>query len=774
MPVKNAHYYKSGDDQLDLAIENLLFVDEGDHKNSDRYKRMSKALTDLSKIMSKYFPAGKNGQGGAAPILTADNLAEIREAYAEASRKCADYMRWKVTSRFTGYGRGRYDCVKEIQKILNRDMEVINGTELNSGQTLPAILSSGRTTEIRLEDKMYNLSTVGRNINTRLPLEVTSSLGRQKGFFTEDFRIKTAQEYYDDLKKDHDFVALNADRMLGNVEGINGLDKEMFEERCIQLSKKATELRDSGLSYADLIRDKSKFTEAFEGIFTEAYGKKNGKKLLGRMAESQFTRRDFVSFFQDLANIGSVRSDVKAGKFKEGTSIPERSVGLSRLADLLGIPNVVAKAYKMKVRDAEGNLREGVFEELAEGSNSKYLKQGDLIGELGKDTKLINKGKVKQQIADLQVLSYVGGRMGLQPKDLIFNVQDYTGVGDMVLSGIKSVGNDRALGLADDASMKTAGLIALPEDMKVISRSTLEALNTLDEHNLTVAFRDLSITQEEIQGVLTRARNVLQAVNDKKIEVVNDEYAYPDYYKLTDKQVKGKAKDAQPDKNLFEVVEKIPEAVKQAKPAGREIKFNKAAAVEADYTQRDADKPIYMRDLSNKKAALIKIRNDLETLDKAYPLHINGGTYKWMDRAIRDVIALTEQFEESVKYKDKGKKQLSDMDAKQMDGLYRQMREATAKYIAEHRDATSDLGTGRLKLAQDAYAIRTTRMPEPSLVKEIKAQDVPGTGKEPAQKADQKPERSIRKEMLDSNQRGANKPAEPQKKKSGFFSGWFS
>ena len=109
-----------------------------------------------------------------------------------------------------------------------------------------------------------------------------------------------------------------------------------------------------------------------------------------------------------------------------------------------------------------------------------------------------------------------------------------------------------------------------------------------------------------------------------------------------------------------------------------------------------------------------------------------------------------------------------------MDGLYRQMREATAKYIAEHRDATSDLGTGRLKLAQDAYAIRTTRMPEPSLVKEIKAQDVPGTGKEPAQKADQKPERSIRKEMLDSNQRGANKPAEPKKKKSGFFSGWFS
>ena len=297
MPVKNAHYYKSGDDQLDLAIENLLFVDEGDHKNSDRYKRMSKALTDLSKIMSKYFPAGKNGQGGAAPILTADNLAEIREAYAEASRKCADYMRWKVTSRFTGYGRGRYDCVKEIQKILNRDMEVINGTELNSGQTLPAILSSGRTTEIRLEDKMYNLSTVGRNINTRLPLEVTSSLGRQKGFFTEDFRIKTAQEYFDDLKKDHDFTALNADRMLGNVEGINGLDKEMFEERCIQLSKKATELRDSGLSYADLIRDKSKFTEAFEGIFTEAYGKKNGK-LYSRI---------FCSFFSSGFALGSIR-----------------------------------------------------------------------------------------------------------------------------------------------------------------------------------------------------------------------------------------------------------------------------------------------------------------------------------------------------------------------------------------------------------------------------------------------------------------------------------
>ena len=492
------------------------------------------------------------------------------------------------------------------------------------------------------------------------------------------------------------------------------------------------------------------------------------------MAESQFTRRDFVSFFQDAANIGSVRSDVKAGKLAEGTGIPERSVGLSRLADVLGIPNVVAKAYRMKIRDAEGNLREGVFEELAEGSNCKYPKQGDLIGELGKDPKLLDKGKVKQQIADLQVLSYVGGRMGLQPKDLIFNVQDYTGAGDMVLAGIKSVGNDRCLGAPDDASMKGAGLIALPEDMKVISRSTLEALNTLDENKLSVAFRDLSITPDEIQGVLNRARNILQAVNDKKIEVVNDEYAYPEFYKLADRQGKGKAKEEQTGKNFFEVIDRIPEAVKQAKPSGKDLKFNKAAAVEADYTQRDADKPIYMRDLSAQKAALIKIRDDLKALDKANPLHINGGTYKWMDRAVRDIIALTEQFEESEKYKGKGGKKLSDMDAKQMDGLYRQMREATAKYIAEHRDATSDLGTGRLKLAQDAYAIRTTRMPEPSLVKEIKAQDVPGTGKEPAQKADQKPERSIRKEMLDSNQRGANKPAEPKKKKSGFFSGWFS
>ena len=59
-------------------------------------------------------------------------------------------------------------------------------------------------------------------------------------------------------------------------------------------------------------------------------------------------------------------------------------------------------------------------------------------------------------------------------------------------------------------------------------------------------------------------------------------------------------------------------------------------------------------------------------------------------------------------------------------------------------------------------------------MKEIQAQDVAGAEKEPAQQADKKPERSIRKEMLESNQRGANKPAEPQKKKSGFFSGWFS
>ena len=779
MPIKNASYYKSGDDQLDLAIENLLFVDEGDHKNSDRYKKMSKALADLSRTMSKYFPtAGKNGQKKTAPILTPDNMKEIRDAYAEAIRRCGDYTRWKITARFTGFGRGRYDCVKAIQQILDRDMEVLNNAELNSGQTLPAILSEGRSTEIRLDSQMKDLTTIGRNVNTRLPLEISSSLGQQKGFFTEDFRIRTVGEYYESLKKDHDFTELGADSLLKEPEGINGLDEKKFEDRCIEFSKKAVELRNSGVSYADLVRDKSKFNNAFEGIFKEVYGKKNGKKILGNMANSKLTRFRFVSFFQDLANIGSVRSDVKAGKLREGTSIPERSVGLSRLADLLGIPNVVAKAYKMKVRDAEGNLREGVFEELADGSNSQYLKKGDLIGELGKDEKILDKGKVKQQIADLQVLSYVGGRMGLQQKDLIFNVQDYTGAGDMVLAGIKSVGNDRSLGLADDASMKASGLIALPEDMKVISRSTLEALKTLDENNLAIAFKDLSITQEEIQGVLTRAGNILQAVNEKRIEIVNDEYSYPAFSRLTDRQAigkaKGKAKDGQEEKNFFDVIGKVPEAVKQAKPAGDELKFNKATAVEKDYTMRNADSPLYMRDLSAKKASLIKIRNDLEALDKENFLHVNGGTYKWMDRAIRDVIALTEQFEESVKYKDKGKKQLSDMDAQQMDGLYRQMREATSKYIAEHRGAKYDLGKSRLKHAFDAYAIRTTRMPEPSLVKEIQAQDVAGAEKEPAQQADKKPERSIRKEMLESNQRGANKPAEPQKKKSGFFSGWFS
>ncbi len=148
---------------------------------------MERALTDLTRVIEKYYP--RDGQG--APILTDEALAEIRGAYSEAIRRCGDYTRGKGDSRRSGYGQGRLNCVREIARILDQDMVAISGSKGRDRRTLPELISRARISETQITEKELSFAKGG--MTNRIQLGIQTSGAPVRDFLP---RIRSSRPYF--------------------------------------------------------------------------------------------------------------------------------------------------------------------------------------------------------------------------------------------------------------------------------------------------------------------------------------------------------------------------------------------------------------------------------------------------------------------------------------------------------------------------------------------------------------------------------------------------
>ena len=95
-----------------------------------------------------------------------------------------DGTKFKFFDRKSGYGKGRLQCVMSIRSILERDLAALNPVHEEDERTLSSVIAFGRMDEAVLDVEDKDLVTVGENSSVRLPLEISTDAGTEKGFFT--------------------------------------------------------------------------------------------------------------------------------------------------------------------------------------------------------------------------------------------------------------------------------------------------------------------------------------------------------------------------------------------------------------------------------------------------------------------------------------------------------------------------------------------------------------------------------------------------------------
>lgn len=165
------------------------------------------------------------------------------------------------------------------------------------------------------------------------------------------------------------------------------------------------------------------------------------------------------------------------------TRIDRKNAGMSTVAELLGIRDVVCYARPMKLKGPDGKLVDGTFMEMAQGEDPMAPgRLGHLLN--FKDLKHSD-GRALESIADLQVLDYICGNIDRHGYNLFYRADSVTG-----FFGVHGIDNDSSFGLTTKQSEKTRRM-PLPQTMGVISEKTAAQVMKLSPAELGFSLRGL-------------------------------------------------------------------------------------------------------------------------------------------------------------------------------------------------------------------------------------------------------------------------------------------
>ena len=696
---------KSGEQTLDVAIEDLLSVDAGDHVNSAKFNTMETALRELLTTMKSLSEPVE----GKEPVLDEAGLNQLKQKYAAAINSCNAYTKFKFFDRKSGYGKGRLQCVRTIRSLLERDLAALNPVHQEDERTLSSVIAFGRMDEAVLDVADKDLVTVGENSSVRLPLEITTDAGVEKGFFTEESRAEDLETLFSKLQQEFPkkenpelkkFLGLLYDKDgnpdAGHLNIMNSIFKNLHKS-----------MKDSNLTFEDIKYDEEEFIAQMMPLFSSLFGRSRADKEMLPFLDHPEKKEKLFAYLEAMDGLVSNYGMTVTGKFAVGSSVPNRNVAMSRVADALGLGHIIAKAKKISITDKDGHVRNGVFQETAEGSDIRHMKADDPLFKVGDHPELMNDPEVKRQIADLQVLDYLCGNNDRHEGNVIYKVAEDTN-GNVRVLGITGIDNDRSFGKITQDDIRGFGYVTPPDMMKVIRQSTYDALCEITKEKAKLLLADLSISEDEISAFMKRQEDIVNAVKKGEIELLSDEKFAQRNLKDLREKAKYKGKKALKE-NTFEIVGNISGIIRKTSPEPEEkdLQYNKARLVsEAKF--RKADNGSMYPDTLAAHADQLQHLLDIFKETKSWG-HSNGSAYKWMEESIRNVIQAVREVQENPPQPGAP---IPAETAEKMDRLYRQMRLASSKYLIEHPSPSSPMGVTRREGALSIYRMYPVRLDE--------------------------------------------------------------
>ncbi|MBO6137916.1 MAG: hypothetical protein J6O71_04810 [Lachnospiraceae bacterium] len=183
---------------------------------------------------------------------------------------------------------------------------------------------------------------------------------------------------------------------------------------------------------------------------------------------------------------------------KEGRNLSRRNVATSRMAQLLGIDDIIAPSHTVVIKKNGKRIRGNVMEQ-AKGSEERSLKQ----------TRCTYSDEAEDELICLQFFDLICGQIDRHYGNFLLDTESSSS-GENVISGICAIDNDMSFGNMDfkTAAKGTNRLRRLRRDMiKLIPEKFKRAVLELDPSFTGLILRDL-IEQDEINSLNDRIRGL--------------------------------------------------------------------------------------------------------------------------------------------------------------------------------------------------------------------------------------------------------------------------
>lgn len=608
--------------------------------------------------------------------------------------------------------QGLPGLVDRLQNMLSKDFDTLGAYTGEPPLSLPELQEAARTLTVDLRGR--KLETVGNLTSSRIKMTVVDSTGRERvGFFTKPDKVKLKSRY--DKLVEEAKAACGKDRAakaeLDKLFGV--LKPTMFGSHKFDGSP-ITEADGDDLIFSALMNHlQTHFEELQKKQLAPGVQGQDGEVKLqfGPFSDymlqlegfdwsklpdgaKQIMHRGFGEFINDSAlSIMGLQLGLK-----DGDRLDHRNAAMSAVADLLGVPKLVARADPMMIRQDDGTVAEGTFMDYADGL--------DLNGhpELMANVKLRSLSDPKcrvslsQQIADLQVLDFL-----CMNEDRHYGNLSYVLDKQGNLVGIQAFDNDSSFGVIKKTEEDVM-------DLRVVTASMAEKIKQLDPEMHRFALRGRGLSEAELDAAADRLKLMQKVIREKKIEVVADEEMGE--RSLADFGTRGLQDRKSHRENLFDFV-----GIDMANKIKRtQRKIGTQAVIPGDPYHRKVyttDRVYTVGGVKDTLDAMTRLSVNRETgfrQDSLVSWRGRSGNFKNLMRAVKATEALQNRlFEDNAKQTPKDSVSLNESSAKplreQVDEAFRNIEQLANTYLE---------AKARQRKAEDIYSIRAKNSYEQS------------------------------------------------------------
>ncbi len=675
--------------QLDKAMMDLVLIDAGDHKDSAKYKRIVEAIDEINKARTTIC--------GPYTIWNNSTRNQMVDAYRNLHKACEAYLSGKTSPRRSGYGAARLRAVQELDRIIQRDIDVLQHPKAVTAFNSFDELMQASSYSYALTDDSKALSVVGANMSQRMALKISTPQREKTGFFTTEepqdpgLLMKHVLERHQGSLPDFLYEKLESKDLQTafsklNPGGLRPAVKNLTDQQI-----------ESILTALEIPSDK----------WTDITGNPKNKEA-------------FLAFRNDLCARQSSYTTNQDRGIQDGQGIAKRNVGMTRVAELLDMSHLIAHAEPMKVVIGS-DVKTGVFMDTAPGSDINRVTAEDPLSKVDAEDSL-KSASLWQNLADLQVLDYICGNTDRHLANMFYHTETDKD-GHVRITGVTGIDNDLSFitKKPDDSGADNYQEYRMvnPRDMRVIRQGTAERILALEGDTLKLLnqqLRDMNFSPEEIE-LMNERLALLQA----RIMEGREYYSDPEHKKpvagklmvVPDEQfgslqfedLKDKSQGVLHSGNYFYHVGTLSTAVRnQLRAPSPESKTGVSfSAIEKGWDFEISTLPLQYKDMRAEADRLAALKERLHKADSVF--HRKTGSFRWMRRSIDQLEAQVRIHADSA---DKGKEgALSDMAQKGLESLYRDLNKAGFFYLQENSmNPSSGLAKERRDLASEFYCLR--------------------------------------------------------------------